>query len=495
MKKGFLCVVFLVCLPAVLIFAADKPWYHKTWKEMSGAGRFEEAVEVFKRAVKEYPDEAWFYVFIAHSLKKLDRAEDAMPFYEKAFELAPVDEGIVQNVYSGYLAYAAHVGFGLREWEKAGHLYKKAIEILPLEAAAYNLYGNTMRVLGMYQKAYAAFEKAYKLDPAHVNGNLRANFRAGMIQGMTGSDNQSREYALLYADLAVAAYPDDEGILLQAFELYASARESGRALSLMEKAGSETTRLLMKGYFHLTAGREAEAEELFDDLSSKTPDDYTVDDRVAKFYRSLVEDLPYEAQMSSPYQARAVDYNTRAVVKYFRVNPYSQEVVLYPPLRGRFELGQGAGGKSYHNGLKGHYSFDLTQEMGASIFSVSDGIVTNVEDTNLDNPVGSAVNLDARGNIIEIKAGNIMIKYVHLKHGSSRVSPGDKVRSGDLIGEIGNSGVSAGPHLHFVITNSDGVTLPVLFTGLQSRPGGFQDDWRPAETLETGYEYLYEPVP
>lgn len=39
--------------------------------------------------------------------------------------------------------------------------------------------------------------------------------------------------------------------------------------------------------------------------------------------------------------------------------------------------------------------------------------------------------------------------YGHLLPGSLRVKPGDRVRRGQVIGRLGNSGNSTGPHLHF----------------------------------------------
>ncbi|WP_067485816.1 M23 family metallopeptidase [Actinomadura hibisca] len=39
--------------------------------------------------------------------------------------------------------------------------------------------------------------------------------------------------------------------------------------------------------------------------------------------------------------------------------------------------------------------------------------------------------------------------FAHLRRGSVRVRPGDRVRAGDQLGEVGNSGNSSEPHLHF----------------------------------------------
>ena len=55
------------------------------------------------------------------------------------------------------------------------------------------------------------------------------------------------------------------------------------------------------------------------------------------------------------------------------------------------------------------------------------------------------------GNYVILKCGDFYPLYAHLKNGSVCVRPGDVVRSGDLIGKVGNSGASLQPHLHFQV--------------------------------------------
>ena len=56
-------------------------------------------------------------------------------------------------------------------------------------------------------------------------------------------------------------------------------------------------------------------------------------------------------------------------------------------------------------------------------------------------------------NVIVIKHSDETFgRYYHLTKGGALVSVGDKVSQGDKIGLSGNSGASAGPHLHFDVT-------------------------------------------
>jgi len=67
-------------------------------------------------------------------------------------------------------------------------------------------------------------------------------------------------------------------------------------------------------------------------------------------------------------------------------------------------------------------------------------------------------NMDGYGNIIIIKGddGN----YYHYAHNAAnRVKKGQRVNAGEVIGTMGNTGTSSGPHTHIEVTNANGVNL------------------------------------
>jgi hypothetical protein len=61
--------------------------------------------------------------------------------------------------------------------------------------------------------------------------------------------------------------------------------------------------------------------------------------------------------------------------------------------------------------------------------------------------------------------------YAHMKPGSARVKPGQTVQAGAVIGQVGSSGSSTEPHLHFHVCDGPGpidcVGVPVAFTGVE----------------------------
>lgn len=93
---------------------------------------------------------------------------------------------------------------------------------------------------------------------------------------------------------------------------------------------------------------------------------------------------------------------------------------------------------------------------GVEALAVADGIVVSVKDSipeNIPGPMSRAVPITLEtvgGNfvILDIGQGRYAF-YAHLKPGSLRVRPGDRVRKGQVIGLVGNSGNSTEPHLHF----------------------------------------------
>ncbi len=69
------------------------------------------------------------------------------------------------------------------------------------------------------------------------------------------------------------------------------------------------------------------------------------------------------------------------------------------------------------------------------------------------------------GNWISLRVGSAYVFYAHLQPGSILVREGQRVRRGQVLGRLGNSGNSVGPHLHFHVgdDNSLNGSEPVPF--------------------------------
>ena len=64
---------------------------------------------------------------------------------------------------------------------------------------------------------------------------------------------------------------------------------------------------------------------------------------------------------------------------------------------------------------------------------------------------------DVAGNrVVQHLGGNRYGLYAHLQPGSVRVSVGQRVEQGQVLGLVGNTGISSGPHLHFQVMDGSG---------------------------------------
>ncbi len=89
----------------------------------------------------------------------------------------------------------------------------------------------------------------------------------------------------------------------------------------------------------------------------------------------------------------------------------------------------------------------------AAVVAATDGIAENVPD---QTPQGDALSLaTVYGNsvVLALKGGQFAV-YAHLLPGSVRVRAGDRVRRGQVLAKIGNTGNSIMPHLHFQLADS-----------------------------------------
>lgn len=129
---------------------------------------------------------------------------------------------------------------------------------------------------------------------------------------------------------------------------------------------------------------------------------------------------------------------------------------------------------------------------GQPVLAAADGVVVAVREDILDCPRAGTGWIDwrtrdIRGNHIVIQhAPHLFTLYAHLKHGSLRVKPGQRVSRGDVIAACGHSGHSTEPHLHFQLQDRanfyTAVGLPIRFSSFERKTGE-----QPFETVREGY--------
>ncbi|MGH7718610.1 MAG: M23 family metallopeptidase [Gemmatimonadaceae bacterium] len=98
---------------------------------------------------------------------------------------------------------------------------------------------------------------------------------------------------------------------------------------------------------------------------------------------------------------------------------------------------------------------------GVDALAVADGVVAATKDSIPENVPGmtsravpiTLVTVGGNYVILDIGQGRYAF-YAHLKPGSLRVRKGERVRRGQVLGLVGNSGNSTEPHLHFHLGDS-----------------------------------------
>jgi murein DD-endopeptidase MepM/ murein hydrolase activator NlpD len=91
-----------------------------------------------------------------------------------------------------------------------------------------------------------------------------------------------------------------------------------------------------------------------------------------------------------------------------------------------------------------HAGIDLVPGNGAPIQAIADGTVRLATESGGNYGVTAYVDHVIDGQLVTSH-------YAHMQYGSLKVKTGQKIKVGDIIGKVGNTGRSYGAHLHFEI--------------------------------------------
>jgi murein DD-endopeptidase MepM/ murein hydrolase activator NlpD len=162
--------------------------------------------------------------------------------------------------------------------------------------------------------------------------------------------------------------------------------------------------------------------------------------QISKIYGIPVEKIAIANGIKDPSQ---ISIGQAIVIP---ANAYSN---IIWPVRGKIS--------SYYGNRKGrgfHTGIDIAASKGTPIWAVADGLV-----------IASGKGLDGfskYGRIVILDHGNgVRTIYAHNK--KNNVRSGSCIRTGDVIGEVGNSGNATGPHLHFEIRKYGDPINPILY--------------------------------
>ncbi len=96
-----------------------------------------------------------------------------------------------------------------------------------------------------------------------------------------------------------------------------------------------------------------------------------------------------------------------------------------------------------------HRAIDYAADQGTPIIATADGKVTTA---------GSKGGL---GITVELTHGSYMTQYAHMSSIAKGVKNGSEVKQGDVIGYVGSTGISTGPHLQYAMFNNGSPINPL----------------------------------
>ncbi|MGQ1908493.1 peptidoglycan DD-metalloendopeptidase family protein [Marinifilum sp. RC60d5] len=117
---------------------------------------------------------------------------------------------------------------------------------------------------------------------------------------------------------------------------------------------------------------------------------------------------------------------------------------------GRISAGYGWRIHPIYKTKKFHDGMDFTGKIGTPIYATGDGVV---KQARKERGYGKKIVIDHGYGYTTL--------YAHLS--SYRVKKGQKVKRGEIIGELGNTGISTGPHLHYEVRKNRKTLNPINY--------------------------------
>ena len=118
---------------------------------------------------------------------------------------------------------------------------------------------------------------------------------------------------------------------------------------------------------------------------------------------------------------------------------------------------------------KFHSGMDFASNIGTEVFVTGDGVIEKLEQ-----------NFWGYGNMITVNHGyGYKTRYAHLSGFNCR--EGQKVKRGQVIGYVGTTGKSTGPHLHYEVIKNDELTDPMHYFFTDLNPTEYESFLKNAE--------------
>jgi murein DD-endopeptidase MepM/ murein hydrolase activator NlpD len=163
--------------------------------------------------------------------------------------------------------------------------------------------------------------------------------------------------------------------------------------------------------------------------------------RVAVLLFLLIGTITLIANNQYPSNAKEIALDKNNEGNSIIVKIHENEPPTVYPVKGDFPIVSTFGKRMHpiHKVIKFHKGIDIKAPIGTDVLASSDGVIQKVKPQST-----------GYGNHVVIKHDNTF-KTLYAQLSTMTVKVGDKVKAGDKIGEVGSSGASTGPHLHYEV--------------------------------------------
>ncbi|MBN1523431.1 MAG: peptidoglycan DD-metalloendopeptidase family protein [Spirochaetales bacterium] len=460
------------------------------------AKEYNRALPLFEEAFDLAPDDQWAINAYGAVLRETGLITDSIVVLENGYNKYPKNDFIKGNLIWAYILHANNIKDGAigqqqtnkkttsKLFDQAKTYYLKAQKINPDHEGVLLNYGVFLSVTGQYDEAITFLEKGEKLYPEndYFIGNIQFAWQE-KIHAL--AEEKKYDQAITFLLKARKRFPlegwflaecidfsweqkkyADSASYIVEFAQLASPQEYRKPFPLSKEdvLMFRSSRLVWK---LAELNQWDTANRFLGNLEKAMPGAY------------FVTELKGILSFTHGEKKEGIALVNKAYEQYIAAHPESRLSVTIPlPLRGTFRVGGNNSNEAVtHAGLN-RYCFDFMGSsengtvikpgitwpgksnedyygFGADIYSPVDGIVEDVSDSYADRvPSASAVLGD--GNAIFIVDSNgYHYVFAHNKKGSAKVVKGQAVRAGEVIAQMGNTGYSGIPHLHFGVYTPD----------------------------------------
>lgn len=179
----------------------------------------------------------------------------------------------------------------------------------------------------------------------------------------------------------------------------------------------------------------------------------TLDDSDCVPLFSDTEDSRASLNIDSLNEPQSADDTKELLEQLKRSISIVRSLPIGHPTGGRMSSGFGYRQSPFGRGIKMHRGLDFAHALGSRIYATGDATVAAVK------------RVEAYGLMIDLEhATGVTTRFAHLSR--ALVKAGQKVQRGDVIGLVGSSGRSTGPHLHYEVRVNGRARNPVKFVRL-----------------------------